>query len=354
MMVALMGTAVQGRRVRSNAQEMPKRQSLYDLLTPSEAWASPDKQQQVRDDRGRTRITSFVEAPSQEQVMDASATVDALMSDPQILAKLEEFEELLEENPQFLEELEEKLADPSLQQQAKLVQEQMEDMEVGSSSLLQVGEESDDTPYWKAMAANLLMSNPDAALQLQAPTSGSRRAAMKNAAATLAGLAAVAAGADKASAKAGEFGKQSLFGVNPMSSPYQEGGPKAGEFATFGYKRSEGPILAAGYEKDVSREKASFLESARRVESLQPKIEKQEWWFVRDELRVQAYNMRSSMLALNKVNAKPAEVGKLYKDFWQTVESFDLACRRKKPEVAAARYKDVITALQTYKAAAAS
>jgi hypothetical protein len=174
---------------------------------------------------------------------------------------------------------------------------------------------------------------------------------MQKAATLLAGAAGVAAGADGASAKAGEFGKQSLFGEQPISSPYVEGGPQAGEGATFGLSKSEGTFLATNYEKDVTRESKAFLESVRRYESLQPKIDKKEWWFVRDELRIQAYEMRASMLALNKVNSKPDSAQALYEDFWTKVESFDEACRRKNPELANEAYKVVLGALSTYKRA---
>merc|ERR1712070_565054 len=73
------------------------------------------------------------------------------------------------------------------------------------------------------------------------------------------------------------------------------GGPES----TYGFAKSEGDILAADYKSDVAREKAAFLESSKRVSSLQPKLDSKTWWFVRDELRTQTYNMRSSMLALN-------------------------------------------------------
>lgn len=88
----------------------------------------------------------------------------------------------------------------------------------------------------------------------------------------------------------------------------------------------DGPCVP---QSDVSREKKSFLESVRRIKSLGPKVESKTWWFVRcahdfhcldsasllvcvsrflpsacsDELRIQAYDMRSSMLALNKVSS---------------------------------------------------
>jgi hypothetical protein len=81
---------------------------------------------------------------------------------------------------------------------------------------------------------------PRAACTMRADSS--RREALASVSAAL--LAATGVGA--ASAKSGEFGKISIFGVGDVSSPYQVGGPKAGKDATFGYAKSEGPLLATG------------------------------------------------------------------------------------------------------------
>lgn len=62
--------------------------------------------------------------------------------------------------------------------------------------------------------------------------------------------------AQSASAKAGQFGKVEIFsliGQPAISSPYQAGGPKAGKDATFGYAKSDGPILATGYQARARR-----------------------------------------------------------------------------------------------------
>lgn len=97
-------------------------------------------------------------------------------------------------------------------------------------------------------------------------------------------------------------------------------------------------------------------------------------WFVRDELRVQAYNMRSSMLAINKVLPESKKVrarsmivlggekqlfmtcvlymqelaSKAYKKYWSEVEAFDLACSKKEPALANKEYADVLAALKSY------
>ena len=58
-----------------------------------------------------------------------------------------------------------------------------------------------------------------------------------------------------ASAKAGQFSKLDIFSVvgePAISSPYQVGGPQpGGKDTTYGFKKSDGPILATGYEVSV-------------------------------------------------------------------------------------------------------
>jgi len=49
-----------------------------------------------------------------------------------------------------------------------------------------------------------------------------------------------------ASAKSGQFGKLGLFGMSDVSSPYVPGGPQSGKDSTYGYAKSDGPILADG------------------------------------------------------------------------------------------------------------
>merc|ERR1719331_3828651 len=78
----------------------------------------------------------------------------------------------------------------------------------------------------------------------------SRRELFARAGASLFAFSAV----QGASAKAGQFSKISIFdvvGEASISSPFQAGGPKAGKDSTFGYQKSDGPMLATGYEADV-------------------------------------------------------------------------------------------------------
>jgi hypothetical protein len=181
-----------------------------------------------------------------------------------------------------------------------------------------------------------------------ADESSTRRELFAKVGAAMVGVVAV----DSASAKAGQFGKLGIFGQEDLSSPYQPNARLGYGGPTFGYEKSEGAFLAEGYEADVTREKASFEESSKRLAGLQPKIDSKTWWFIRDELRIQAYTMRSSMLALNKVLAadKAAEGTKAYKKFWSEIEQFDLACAKKEPALAQKEYGDVLAALKAYTA----
>ncbi|EOD11564.1 hypothetical protein EMIHUDRAFT_437557 [Emiliania huxleyi CCMP1516] len=219
-----------------------------------------------------------------------------------------------------------------------------------------------------------VVTTPRAACTMRADSS--RRDALVTGSAM---LAAATTAVSSASAKSGEFGKIGIFGMSDISSPYQPGGPQSGPDATFGFKKSDGEFLAKGYQKDVSREKKSFLESSSRISSLQPKIDSKTWWFLRDELRIQArappaklecgcpaYTMRSSMLAMNGVlegekkarapspTARPAAnreaATKAYKKYWSEIEAFDLACKKKEPALAnkAREFADVLAALKTY------
>jgi hypothetical protein len=188
---------------------------------------------------------------------------------------------------------------------------------------------------------------------LQAGNAASRRAFLQKAAAATAAAVPLAA-----NAKAGQFSKIDIFSVvgePPISSPYQPGGPKAGKDATFGYKKSDGPILATGYETDVTRELAAFKVSRDIINSQQKNVDGKVWWLVRDNMRGQAYNMKANMKALNSVLPadKKAAASKAYDKFWKSIDELDLACRLKELELAQANYKKVKDALAAYEAVAA-
>jgi hypothetical protein len=176
-----------------------------------------------------------------------------------------------------------------------------------------------------------------------------RREVLAKAGAALASMAAV----QSASAKAGQFSKIEIFsivGEPGISSPYQAGGPKSGAGSTYGYAKSEGEILATGYEKDVSRERASLEVSKKIVRSQGNNIDKSTWYLVRDNLRGQAYNMKANMLAINAVlEPKTKEAAtKAYNEFWKEINSLDLACTKKELALAKKEYEDVLAALKKY------
>jgi len=181
------------------------------------------------------------------------------------------------------------------------------------------------------------------------PLAARSRELFARAGAALVGFSAV----QSASAKAGQFSKQDVFslvGEPAISSPYQAGGPKAGKDATFGYSKSDGPILADGYQNDVTREKAAFDVSAKIVQSQGKNVDSKTWWLVRDNLRGQAYNMKANMKAMNKVSKDPAAADKAYAKFWNEINQLDLACVKKELDLAKKEYADVLAALDAYKA----
>merc|ERR1719331_1692536 len=93
---------------------------------------------------------------------------------------------------------------------------------------------------------------------MSAEETSSRRQLFARAGAAVFGAAMT----QSASAKAGQFGKIGIFGMEDISSPYVPGGPKSGKDSTYGYAKSDGAILADGYQNDVEREKKAFLISS--------------------------------------------------------------------------------------------
>ena len=182
--------------------------------------------------------------------------------------------------------------------------------------------------------------------QMSAEGDSTRRDLFAKAGAALLSFSAAVQGA---SAKAGQSGKIGIFD-SAISSPYQpQGISRTEKGSTYGMK-SNGEAAATGYATDVTREKAAFTESVKRISGLGPKIESKTWWFVRDELRIQAYTMRSSMLAMNAVNSDKKACESAYKTFWKEVESLDLACKKKEPALAAKEFGDVLAAMKAYSA----
>jgi len=200
-----------------------------------------------------------------------------------------------------------------------------------------------------APPASVLLSRPAVRVEspLMAEEAPSRRELFAKAGAALFSFSAV----QGASAKAGQFSKQDFFsvsGVPAISSPYQPGGPKAGKDATFGYAKSDGPLLAEGWQSDVSRERAAFTISADIVKNQGKNIDSKTWWLVRDNLRGQAYNMKANMKAINSAIADKESATKAYAKFWKEIDQLDLACRNKELDLAKKEYGDVLAALKVY------
>ena len=115
-----------------------------------------------------------------------------------------------------------------------------------------------------APPASVLLSRPAVRVEspLMAEEAPSRRELFAKAGAALFSFSAV----QGASAKAGQFSRQDFFSISgtpAISSPYQPNGPKAGKDATFGYAKSDGPMLATGYETDVTRVSIDFRVAPR-------------------------------------------------------------------------------------------
>merc|ERR1719326_2346327 len=193
---------------------------------------------------------------------------------------------------------------------------------------------SEETPVEEYDPSALELAGPcpaDVAM-LGVQGAESRREFFAKAGAALASVAVV----ESASAKAGQFTKLSIFdiaGEPAISSPYAAGGPVAGQItsglesqsATYGFAKSDGPILADGYAKDITREKAALEVSKTIVRAQQKNIDTKTWWLVRDNLRGQAY-----------------------KDFWKEIDQLDLACKTKELALAQKEYQDVLAALKKY------
>merc|ERR1711908_200855 len=163
-----------------------------------------------------------------------------------------------------------------------------------------------------------------------------------------------------ASAKAGQFSKLSVFdlvGETSISSPFQNGGPKPSQIqtiekgtTTYGYAKSDGPILADGFREDIAREQRDFLKSVDIVKAQGLLLESKTWWLVRDNFRGQAYNMKANMRALNNVQpeATKGKAVKAYDSFVKKLNALDLACVKKESDLARKEYDDMIVALDKY------
>lgn len=166
--------------------------------------------------------------------------------------------------------------------------------------------------------------------------------------------------AQSASAKAGQFSKLSVFdivGETSISSPFQNGGPKPSQIdtiekgtTTYGYSKSDGPILANGFREDIARERADLDKSVKIFQAQGKLLESKTWWLVRDNFRGQAYNTKANMLAINKVQPEATKKAatKAYDTFVKKLYALDLACTKKESELAQKEYSELMAALDSY------
>ena len=110
--------------------------------------------------------------------------------------------------------------------------------------------------------------------------------------------------------------------------------------------------MAKGYVEDVTREKAALEVSKQIVRAQGPNIDSKTWWLVRDNFRGQAYNMKSNMRAIIKVQTDPqkTKAQKAYDKFWGEVNQLDLACVKKELDLAKKEYQDCLDALNAWEA----
>mmetsp|Transcript_106684 Transcript_106684/g.168574 ORF Transcript_106684/g.168574 Transcript_106684/m.168574 type:complete len:217 (-) Transcript_106684:64-714(-) len=187
-------------------------------------------------------------------------------------------------------------------------------------------------------------------LLASAPGPGSRRQMLAGAGSALAGFAAM----QPAFAKTGEFGQVMFFPQSDetLSSPWVSGGDFGrGEGGTFGRPKSDGPILAEGFKKELSREKAALEKQFKTVLSQDANLEKKIWWLVRDNIRGNdVYNMRGNMYALARGSSNVKIAERAAKNVMTELDAFDVALRAKDLDASKKEYADVKSAIASFSA----
>merc|ERR1711935_132131 len=160
---------------------------------------------------------------------------------------------------------------------------------------------------------------------------------------------ALAGVAQSASAKAGQFGKQDVFGIG-ISSPYV--GEKVVSGGTAGTPYVDNVVSTYGFKPTGDILAAGFTKGCKLIANLQTNIDSKTWWKVRDQLRgTDVYSLRGSMLAINNVlpEAKKDAAGKAYKKVFAEMEALDLACKKKEQALATKENSDMLQAIAAYK-----
>jgi len=164
-----------------------------------------------------------------------------------------------------------------------------------------------------------------------------------------AGAAAMGAASAPANAAFGEGAKFSIFGLLGNGDSYSEGAAygsdqgKAVYSAYSPFSPTTSDSLSTNKEY-VSKAKTALAESEKRLKSkvIPAAIARKEWSQVTTELARQLYTMRKSM---NTVGGDAA----LRTLFYQDIEALNLACLRKKQDVAQAAYEKSVADFDKFK-----
>lgn len=170
-----------------------------------------------------------------------------------------------------------------------------------------------------------------------------------------AGLASAASAftASAAFAEAGESPKFSFFGILGNADTYSEGSAYGidtdkSEYSPYSpYSKVGDGVYKKFGKEEVAFKKGKFLESAKRVKTVDKYIANKKWEEVRAELERQVYDMRGSMNYLATASGKP-EAKAAAKKFYQSLEAVDLLSRRKNQAAAAEAYKVMVADLDSY------
>lgn len=164
-----------------------------------------------------------------------------------------------------------------------------------------------------------------------------------------AGAAAMGAVSAPANAAYGEGTKFSIFGLLGNGDSYSEGAAYGSDQsqATFSPYSPFSPTSDASLSKGgdyLTKQKTSLAESEKRLKSkvIPAAIARKEWSQVTTELSRQLYTMRKAM---NTVGGDAA----LRTAFYQDIEALNLACLRKKQDVAQAAYEKSVADFDKFK-----
>eukprot|EP00619_Florenciella_sp_RCC1007_P014430 CAMPEP_0205919326 /NCGR_PEP_ID=MMETSP1325-20131115/10361_1 /ASSEMBLY_ACC=CAM_ASM_000708 /TAXON_ID=236786 /ORGANISM="Florenciella sp., Strain RCC1007" /LENGTH=211 /DNA_ID=CAMNT_0053286923 /DNA_START=37 /DNA_END=672 /DNA_ORIENTATION=- len=167
-----------------------------------------------------------------------------------------------------------------------------------------------------------------------------------------AGAAAMGAASAPAQASYGEGTKFSIFGLLGNGDSYSENAAYGSDQSQAVYSAyspfspvSESSLSPAKKAEYLKFQQGILAESEKRLKSaVIPKaISRKAWSEVTTELSRQLYSMRKAM---NSVGGDPA----LAKTFYQDIEALNLACLRKKQEVAQAAYEKSVADFDKFKA----